>query len=695
MKIIAITQARYGSSRLPGKVLKEVNGKTLLSIHLNRALASRKINKLIVATTDEAEATLIEKIALENNCGVYRGSLNDVLDRYYQAAKNENPDYVVRITSDCPLIDAEIIDDVIECCINQNVDYCSNTLEPTFPDGMDVEVFRFKALETAWNEAVLQSDREHVTPFIWRNSTAKGGSRFSSLVYRSVSDHSNIRVTVDDRNDLDLINQLILAIGDTGSWKEYVEYLNKHKSLLSINNNTQRNEGLMKSLYHDKLVLKEIQNYSKSNEYRKRVHNLIPGGAHTYSKGDDQFPELSPAAIDHGKGAYVWDIDGNKFLDCSMGLTSVILGHAYEPVVERVKKELDRGVNFQRPSYLELEMAERFLSLVPQHQMIKFAKNGSSVTTAAVKLARVYTGRKLVAFPYDHPFYSYDDWFIGKTTCNLGVPDEISALSVTYKADDLGSLTELFNKYPGQIACVISEPEKNWGIPENYLQDAIELAHKHGAVYIVDEMITGFKTDFPGSIKKYESSPDMATWGKGVANGFSFCALTGKKEIMELGGIRNKGGEKVFLISTTHGGETHTIAAALATIDEFEKHNVIEHNHGIGKYLNQLCQQVISSNDLNEYIQLAPCNWMPVFVFKDKNKEASAGHRTLAMQEMIKKGILFQGAIVPSFSHTKEDIEYFAEAFNALASVYKQALEEGFEKYLVGEPAKPVFRKYL
>jgi glutamate-1-semialdehyde aminotransferase len=327
--------------------------------------------------------------------------------------------------------------------------------------------------------------------------------------------------------------------------------------------------------------------------------------------------------------------------------------------------------------------------------MIKFAKNGSTVTTAAVKLARAFTGRKLVAFPFDHPFYSYDDWFIGKTVCNAGIPDEMVKVSVTYKGDDLNSLKELFEKYPGQIACVISEPEKNWGIPENYLQNAIDLAHQHGALYIVDEMITGFKTDFPGSIKKYNVSPDLATWGKAIANGFSFCALTGKKEIMELGGIRNKGAEKVFLISTTHGGETHAMAAALAVIEEFELNNVISHNHEIGNHLNRLSGQVISANGLNDFIELAPSDWMPVFLFRNREKEISAGHRTLALQEMIKRGVLFQGAFVPCFSHSKADIEYFADAFNETAMIYKRSLEEGFEKFLIGEPAKPVFRKHL
>lgn len=180
--------------------------------------------------------------------------------------------------------------------------------------------------------------------------------------------------------------------------------------------------------------LRYISNFSASDDYRAHIHDLIPGGAHTYSKGDDQFPQLSPAAITHGRGAHVWDLDGNMYLDCSMGLSTVSLGHAYQPVLESVRNELERGVNFQRPASLEREMAEAFLSLVPQHGMIKFAKNGSTVTTAAVKMARAYTGRKLVAFPYDHPFYSYDDWFIGKTECSRGVPEEIIGLSVTFKS---------------------------------------------------------------------------------------------------------------------------------------------------------------------------------------------------------------------------------------------------------------------
>ena len=449
--------------------------------------------------------------------------------------------------------------------------------------------------------------------------------------------------------------------------------------------------------------LRKVNDFTKSNQYRKEIHNLIPGGAHTYSKGDDQFPSLSPAAISYGKGAHVWDIDGNMYLDCSMGLTSVSLGHAYEPVLDAVRLELEKGVNFQRPSVLEKITAEKFLSLVPQHDMIKFAKNGSIVTTAAVKLARAFTGRKLVAFPGDHPFYSYDDWFIGTTASNKGVPNEFSDLSVTFKSCDIDSLKQLFENHPGQIACVITEPEKSTcgngcqceKTPALFLKEAIELTHQHGALFILDEMVSGFKTAFPGAITKYDLKPDMATWGKGIANGFSFCALTGTKEVMELGGINKIGDEKVFLISTTHGGETHTMAAANATIEVFKKENVIDHNQKIGDALITGCKHAIISAGVSHFVDLVPCNWLVAFNFRDDKGNVCMTMRTLVMQEMIKRGVLFQGAFVPCFSHTIDDVSYFVNAFSETLEVLKQIDKSNLLTLLKGDPIKPVFRKYL
>lgn len=441
--------------------------------------------------------------------------------------------------------------------------------------------------------------------------------------------------------------------------------------------------------------MKEITNFSKSDAYRKRIHDLIPGGAHTYSKGDDQFPILSPAAITHGKGSHVWDPDGNEYIECLGGLASISLGHAYEPVIERVAAELKRGNNFSRPSVLEMEIAEKFLANIPGHDMIKFAKNGSVVTTAAVKLARAYTGRTLVARPAEHPFYSYDDWFIGSTDVKSGIPNAISNLTITFKADDLQSLRELFEKHPGQIACVISEPEKMNALEPDFLKNAIELAHQHGALWIMDEMITGYKTDFPGSMKKYNVVPDMTTWGKGIANGFSFCCLTGKKEVMELGGIRKTGAEKLFLISTTHGGETSSIAAALATIDEFKKHDVIGHNQSMGQKFIDGSKQIFNSHGLSNSIRNLQFNWHASLGYFDKDGNNSFGLRTLFHQEMIKRGVLFQGIFCPHFSHSESDVNYILNAMDEACSLYKKGLEEGYEKYLTGEAIKPVFRKII
>ncbi len=695
-KTIGVTQARVGSSRLPKKVLLQIQEKTLLEYHLERIKQSKLVNNWIVATTNEDESDAICDIATKVDLHCYKGSLNDVLDRFYQTVKDEKPDYVVRVTSDCPLIDAGLIDETVQFCISNKLAYFSNVFLEKYPDGLDVEVFSFKLLEEAWQKASLKTDREHVTPYMRRKVDL---SQHSNNTIDAK--YSKIRITVDEALDFNVIEHLIENLGSNQSWKIYADYILNNPRIGEINGSLNRNQGYMKSKFEE-IELRNITNFVISDEYRKTIHQYIPGGCHTYSKGDDQFPILSPAAIVKGKGAYVWDVDGNQFLDCSMGLTSVSLGHAYDSVVNDVKAELDNGVNFQRPSHLEKEIAAKFLDLVPGHDMIKFSKNGSIVTTAAVKLARAFTGRKLVAFPGDHPFYSYDDWFIGKTACNKGVPEEISDLSVTFKGCSIQSLKELFDKYPNQIACLITEPEKNQcanctceNSNEEFLKQAIELCHTNGALFIADEMVTGFKTAFPGTITKYGIIPDMATWGKGIANGFSFCALTGKKDIMELGGITREGEEKVFLISTTHGGETHGLSAAIATIEVFKNNNVIEHNHELGKKLIAICNQLIVEKNVADYINIIPSVWMPVFVFKDPNKEACQGFRTLFLQEMIRRGILFQGSFVPCFSHTIEDIYYFAKAFNESIEVYKEALKEGYQGFLKGNPAKAVFRKVL
>ncbi|QJB34113.1 glycosyltransferase family protein [Chitinophaga oryzae] len=251
MKIIAVTQARVGSTRLPGKVLKSINDISLLQIHLERIALAQKPDKIIVATTNEAGVEAICEVAAALGIDSYRGNTTDVLDRFYNAVKEERPDYVIRLTSDCPLIDPEIIDKVVSAAVTKRLDYASNTMATTFPDGMDVEVFTFHALEKAWTEAKLKSDREHVTPYIWRNSTFKGGGIFLSDNVTHETDYGNIRLTVDEPADLELVTQLIMQLGSKAGWKEYVAYLLLHPDLLNLNSNIIHNEGYIKSLLND------------------------------------------------------------------------------------------------------------------------------------------------------------------------------------------------------------------------------------------------------------------------------------------------------------------------------------------------------------------------------------------------------------------------------------------------------------
>jgi spore coat polysaccharide biosynthesis protein SpsF len=252
MKVLAITQARTGSSRLPNKVLKIIQGQTLLETHIERILQSKRIDKLVVATTTDTADDLIEKLLLEkNNLSVYRGSVNNVLDRFYQAAEPYRPEWIVRLTSDCPLLDPCLLDSIIDKAIEANVDYCSNTLMPTYPDGMDVEVCKFSALEKAWKEADLDSEKEHVTPYIHKNSTFNGKTLFTSFNYANNEDYSSVRLTVDEQADFEVIQKLIEELGKDKNWKAYADQYLNDQSIKDINHYIIRNEGYAKSLHKD------------------------------------------------------------------------------------------------------------------------------------------------------------------------------------------------------------------------------------------------------------------------------------------------------------------------------------------------------------------------------------------------------------------------------------------------------------
>jgi glutamate-1-semialdehyde 2,1-aminomutase len=429
-----------------------------------------------------------------------------------------------------------------------------------------------------------------------------------------------------------------------------------------------------------------------SKQFQQKSHRLIPGGGHTYAKGDDQFPEEAPGFIVRGKGCHAWDVDGNEFIEYGMGLRAVALGHAYAPVIEAAYAQMQLGANFTRPATIELECAEALLSLVKGGEMVKFAKDGSTVTSAAIKLARAYTGRDRVAICADHPFFSSEDWFIGSTPIANGIPQVTRDLTVKFRYNDLESVRALFAQYPGEIACVILEPVKDVEPQDGFLHELQRLCRAEGAVFILDEMVTGFRLHNGGGQGYYDIVPDLSTFGKALANGFAVSALVGKREIMELGGIYHDR-ERVFLLSTTHGAETHALAAAIATMRVYQTEGVIDFMERQGRALMAGINQAIALHNLEVHFGVVgkPCNL--VYFTRDAERNPSQAFRTLFLQEMVKRGFLMPSLAV-SYSHTDEDIARTIDAIAEALKVYKLALENGIEHYLVGRSVQPVFRKY-
>jgi glutamate-1-semialdehyde 2,1-aminomutase len=432
--------------------------------------------------------------------------------------------------------------------------------------------------------------------------------------------------------------------------------------------------------------------FTESLKLQKKFNSLIPGGSHTYAKGDDQFPEFMPVYIEKGNGCHVWDVDGNEYIEYAMGLRSVTLGHNFEPVVKAAYKQMLKGTNFGRPAKIELECAEAFLGLIENAEMVKFSKNGSDSTNGAIKLARAYTGREMVGICADHPFFSVDDWFISTTPMNSGIPRVFEKMTTKFHFNDLSSIEKIFAEHPGKIACIILEPEKYEPPKDDFLNKAKEICHKNGALFILDEMITGFRWHNGGAQKVYNVDPDLSTFGKAMGNGFSIAALAGKKEFMELGGILHKK-ERVFLNSTTHGAETHALAATIATIKFYQENDVIGYLNQQGKELKEGVNRASRELGIEDKISIIGPDCCSVYTTRDQEGNPSQPFRTLFIQELLKQGLLMPSSIV-SFSHSDKDIYETTEKMYHAMLVYKKALEEGIEKYLVGRPVAPVWRKY-
>jgi glutamate-1-semialdehyde 2,1-aminomutase len=681
MKVIAITQARSGSTRLPGKILKEIAGKTLLQIHLERLKKSRLINHLIVATTTDPRDEIVCRLATSLGVASFRGSESNVLDRFYHAAKDHDPDYVVRITSDCPLIDPELVDKVIDVAIKNDSDYCSNVLTETFPDGQDIEVFRFDALKKAWINATLDSDKEHVTPYIRKNADVNNGKMFKALSYESDKYYGKVRMTVDQQEDFEVIKYLVETLGTDKTWNEYAELILAEKNVSAVNEHINRNEGYRQSI-------KKEQNrmdtrYKKSEEFLKRALKTVPLGSQTFSKSKTQLPiGVSPFFASKGSGSHIWDVDGNEYVDFVNSLASITLGYNDPDVTKAVSEQLQNGTIYSLSHELEFKVAEKITEMVPCAEMVRFGKNGSDATAGAIRVARAYTKK-------DHVlvcgYHGWQDWYIGSTTRDLGVPQAVKDLTHKFFYNDIQSLETKLEELKGKVAAVILEPVNVVAPQENFLQKVKELTHHHGAVLIFDETITGFRYANGGAQEFFNVIPDLACFGKGLANGYPVSAVAGKAEIMKLM-------EDIFF-SFTFGGETLSLAASYAVLNKLQKEPVVKTLFETGEKVINGLNAIINEFGLNEVFSVSGYPVWSFLIIKDTPKYNSWELKTLLLQEMFANGIFMIGTHNISFSHSKEDVESLLRSYRAYFEKVKIALEKNnLSSMLRCEPLKPLFK---
>jgi glutamate-1-semialdehyde 2,1-aminomutase/spore coat polysaccharide biosynthesis protein SpsF len=675
--ILGVLQARASSSRLPGKVLKPLVGEPMLIRQLERLGRARKIGRLIVATSTDPSDDVLAQALAARGIECHRGSLDDVLDRFYRAAAKHSPKHVVRLTGDCPLADPVLIDQVIEFHLRGGFDYSSSALEPTYPDGLDVEVATFAALETAFKEATTKSDREHVMPFLHRQP-----ARFKLGSFKGERDLSMLRWTVDEADDFDLISQIYEELYPKNaafSTADVLALLERRPALKTSNTRHGRNEGYALSQRKEELA----KRYRNSEGLLERALKHVPLGSQTFSKSITQYPRgVSPYFIKKAKGSRAWDVDGNEYLDFVNALCAISLGHADPDVNATVKAQLDDGVLFTLPHPLEIEVAETICEMVPCAEMVRFGKNGSDATAGAVRVARAFTGHDHVAVC---GYHGWQDWYIGSTARNRGVPKATQELTHVFPYNDLEALERTLKQHPGGYAAVIMEPMNVSEPAKGYLESVKRMAHEHGALLIFDETITGFRYANGGAQELLGVTPDLATFGKAMANGYPLSAVAGRADVMKLM-------EEIFF-SFTFGGETLSLAASLATMKKLKAQPVIETMTKRGTRLIEGLKQIIADGDLGAICGVAGHPTWSFLLLKDAAPYTAFELKTLYLQETLARGLLCLTTHNMSYAHSDADVDRVLAIYREVLPMLKDTVaKQDLNKRLCCKPLQPLFK---
>jgi glutamate-1-semialdehyde 2,1-aminomutase len=660
MSIIAIVQARMGSTRLPNKVMLPI-GRDMSTIEalLLRLGKSKEIDKIIVATSDDLRNKSLVKCVNNLGLDVFQGSENDVLDRYYQAAKMYNADIVVRITGDCPLIDAEVVDTVIKVYKSSNVDYVCNINPPTFPDGLDVEVFSFFALKTAWKEAKIYAEHEHVTQYIY------GSGKFKTKNVVNSIDFSDERWTVDEPEDYEVIKSIFEYFSPKidFTWSEILQARKCRPDIFYTNRHLIRNKG---------------SSMSTGQKLYKRAKRVIPGGNMLLSKRPEMFlPEKWPSYFSRSKGCKVWDLDGKEYTDMSiMGIGTNTLGYGHSEIDEAVMKTIKDGnmSTFNCPE--EVYLAEKLVELHPWADMVKFARAGGEINSIAIRIARASTGRDKIAIC---GYHGWHDWYLStnlNSDKNLdghllpglkpnGVPRGLTGTTLPFNYNDIDQLEQLIKDNKGEIAAIKMEVSRNEGPKNDYLQKVRDLATENNIILIFDECTSGFRETFGGLHKKYGVEPDLAIFAKALGNGYAISACVGRQEFMQAA-------QQTF-ISSTFWTERIGPSAALKTLEVMEREKSWDIITKVGTGISNQWQSLADKH------KLSISTWgLPALSGYTFNSPNALSYKTLITQEMLKKGYLAANSVYACTEHKQVIVDRYFIELDPIFAIIKEC-EDGLD----------------
>jgi glutamate-1-semialdehyde 2,1-aminomutase len=643
MITVALVQARTGSARLPGKVLRLIAGEPMINWVLARASRAARVDRVVLATTDSPKDDALAAHVRELGYAVERGSETDVLARYAAAAKAQAADVVVRITADCPFIDPALVDDVIALREAKGADYATNTDPATYPDGLDVEVFTSEALFRAAHEAEARYDREHVTPYLRRDP-------FNRASQTNPIDLSALRWTVDEAADLAVADRLARALGRMDfTWQEALAHWQERPQDFAANMGIERNEGAR---------------MGSGQKLWRRAKQVIPGGSMLLSKRAEMFlPDQWPAYFSRAKGCTVWDLDGRELIDMSlMGVGTNTLGYGHPEVDDAVRAVIDAGNMSTLNAPEEVWLAERLIEIAPFAEMVRFTRSGGEANAVAIRIARAAAGRDGVAVC---GYHGWHDWYLSANLGDgdnlaghllpgldpAGVPAALKGVVHPFNYNDMAALEAIVAK--GDIGVIKMEVMRNVDPADGFLHKIRDLATRNGIVLVFDECTSGFRETYGGLYLKYGVEPDIAVFGKTLGNGYAINAVVGRGAVMEAA-------QKTF-ISSTFWTERIGPSAALKTLEVMKREQSWTRITAIGRDIRSRWQTLADRHGLTITHSGLPA----IATFAFSGAQALA-YKTLLAQEMLKKGFLASTGTYACMAHTPEIIDRYSEALDGV-----------------------------